>query len=356
MDEIPIITASLSVGTHVVTLDDKEVKTTPGKIIPPKALSLPALSKAMAAKGLPAKKTMELAQAMYDDGVISYPRTDDTFISNKKFKEMLPNLDNIIRLMGLSPEVFTHRTPRSTHVRDDIIHGALCPGINLPDSLETLNIKYGKGASSIYKMITERFLMMFLEDTEQEDENMLGKDTSKKDSLFGNTSVINDDLDHVLDDVKKEDEAESAAVKSESEENTSVDTTSSGRIQDTVADKIKEQHEIVLDCIRNMSDDVYREARKHIDNTGDFYENLFRFVADHIDILTDNTKSGILVKDDSGNDVTITPEMLSQIQYQLDVQRGKVLALQNEQHLIPDKSDDAVNDDYYYAYSKNSTD
>ena len=144
----------------------KEVKTTPGKTIPPKALSLTALSKAMASKGLPSKKTMELAQAMYDDCVTTYPRTEDNFISNEQFEEMLPNLDNIIRLMGLSPEVFTHRTPRPTHVKEGGSHGALRPGINLPDSLETLDIKYGKGASSVYKMITERFLMMFLEDTE----------------------------------------------------------------------------------------------------------------------------------------------------------------------------------------------
>lgn len=144
----------------------KEVKVTPGKTIPPKALSLTALAKAMAAKGLPAKKTKDLAQAMYDDSVITYPRTEDNFISHEQFEEMLPNLDNIIRLMKLSPEVFTHRTPRSTHVKEGGSHGALRPGINLPNSLEDLDVKYGKGASAVYKMITERFLMMFLEDTE----------------------------------------------------------------------------------------------------------------------------------------------------------------------------------------------
>lgn len=144
----------------------KEVKVTPGKTIPPKALSLTALAKAMASKGLPAKKTKDLAQAMYDDCVITYPRTEDNFISHEQFEEMLPNIDNIIRLMKLAPEVFTHRQPRSTHVKEGGSHGALRPGINLPESLEALDIKYGKGASAVYKMITERFLMMFLEDTE----------------------------------------------------------------------------------------------------------------------------------------------------------------------------------------------
>ena len=40
-------------------------------------------------------------------------------------------------------------------------------GGEVPDSLEELDTKYGKGASAVYKLVAERFLMMFLEDTEQ---------------------------------------------------------------------------------------------------------------------------------------------------------------------------------------------
>lgn len=144
----------------------REVKTTPGRTAPPKALSLTALSKTMSSKGIPAKRTMELAQAMYDDCVMTYPRTEDNFITPEQFQEMLPALDSIIRLMGLSPDVFTHRTPRKTHVKEGGSHGALRPGVKLPASLDALDAKYGKGASAVYKVVTERFLMMFLEDTE----------------------------------------------------------------------------------------------------------------------------------------------------------------------------------------------
>lgn len=144
----------------------REVKATPGKTAPPKALSLTALSKLMSGKGIPAEKTMKLCQAMYDDCVMTYPRTEDDFISGEQFAEMLPAVDSVIHLLGLIPEVFTHRTPRKTHVKEGGSHGALRPGANLPDSLDALDQKYGKGASTVYKTVAERFLMMFLEDTE----------------------------------------------------------------------------------------------------------------------------------------------------------------------------------------------
>lgn len=144
----------------------REVKQTPGRTAPPKALSQTALAKVMSQHGIPTKKTLELAQKMYDDSVMSYPRTEDTFITPEQFTEMLPMVDNIIRLLGLSPEVFTHRTPRKTHVKEGGSHGALRPGSSLPDSLDALDVTYGNGASAVYKTVAERFLMMFLEDTE----------------------------------------------------------------------------------------------------------------------------------------------------------------------------------------------
>lgn len=144
----------------------REVKQTPGRTAPPKALSQTALAKVMSQHGIPTKKTLELAQKMYDDSVMSYPRTEDNFITPEQFTEMLPMVDDIIRLLGLSPEVFTHRTPRKTHVKEGGSHGALRPGSSLPDSLDALDVTYGKGASAVYRTVAERFLMMFLEDTE----------------------------------------------------------------------------------------------------------------------------------------------------------------------------------------------
>lgn len=144
----------------------REVKQVPGRTIPPKALTLTGLGKLLSRQGLSSKQTTDLAQKMYDKGVLSYPRTEDNFITPEQFDEMLPVVDTILGLLTLSPAVFTHRTPRNTHVKVGGSHGALRPGSNIPSSLANLDAEFGPGASKVYKLVAERFVMMFLEDTE----------------------------------------------------------------------------------------------------------------------------------------------------------------------------------------------
>ena len=79
---------------------------------------------------------------------------------------MLPLVDNILNIIGMPTAPFTHRTARPTHVKEGAAHGALRPGLVLPQSLDYLDATYGKGAGTIYKVVAQRFLMMFLEDTE----------------------------------------------------------------------------------------------------------------------------------------------------------------------------------------------
>lgn len=144
----------------------REVKATPGHTAPPKALDLTSLGAMMATKGLDSKKTMAMAQKMYEDAVITYPRTEDDFVTPEQFRESLRTLDQVIELMGMDPAVFTHREPRRTHVKEGGSHGALRPGSKIPENIADLDGKYGSGAATLYRTITERFLMMFLEDTE----------------------------------------------------------------------------------------------------------------------------------------------------------------------------------------------
>ncbi len=182
----------------------KEVKQTPGKTAPPKALSLTALGKIMSGKGISSKKTMELAQRMYEDAVITYPRTEDNFVTPEQFAESLRTLDTIIRLMGMDPGIFTHRKPRKTHVKEGGSHGALRPGTNIPKDVAELDEKYGKGASVLYRAVTERFLMMFLEDTEwvRHDYETTGTDPVFKGSVRVITRKGVTDPDENTDDVK----------------------------------------------------------------------------------------------------------------------------------------------------------
>lgn len=182
----------------------KEVKATPGRTAPPKALSLTDLAKLMAGKGISSKKTMELAQKMYESAVITYPRTEDNFVTPEQFQESLRTVDTVIRLMGMDPASFSHREPRRTHVKEGGSHGALRPGVNIPTDVAELDGKYGTGASAIYRAITDRFLMMFLEDTEwvRHDYETVGTDPIFKGSVRVVTRKGVTDPDEDTDDVK----------------------------------------------------------------------------------------------------------------------------------------------------------
>ena len=149
----------------------KKVKEVPGTTKPPKALSLTKLSSILAKRGISGKRVQELTQKLYENGdgsgknFISYPRTEDDTITYEQFNEILPRIDSYINLLGLPVALFTHRTPRPTHVKDKGAHGALRPGA-IPKTLDELDERFGAGASLVYKTITERFLLQFLEDTE----------------------------------------------------------------------------------------------------------------------------------------------------------------------------------------------
>lgn len=144
----------------------REVRQVPGRTIPPKALTLSQLAGAMAKKGMKSKAFLNTYQKMYEAGYMSYPRTEDNFVSPEQFNEMLPLVDTILGLLSLPSVAFTHRSPRPSHVKTGGAHGALRPGLTVPNSLSELDQMFGAHASDIYKLTAERFLMMFLEDTE----------------------------------------------------------------------------------------------------------------------------------------------------------------------------------------------
>ena len=155
-----------------MTAPVKKTREVPGKTPPPKPLNLTKLGSIVAKHGLSLTRVKNLTQQLYDykdeegRAYLSYPRSEDTVITTEQFNEILPMIDNYINLLGLAPAIFTHRAPRKTHVQDSAGHGALRPGACIPESLEELDAKFGPGASIIYKTVTERFLLMFLEDTE----------------------------------------------------------------------------------------------------------------------------------------------------------------------------------------------
>lgn len=136
--------------------------TAPGKL-----LDLAGLSGILARRGHKPATVLACYQKMYEDQVVSYPRTEDKQITPEQFNELLPLVDKICAVVGIDPTVCSHRTPRKTHVKEGGAHGANRPGVNVPASLDELD-KYGKCARDIYVVLAKNYLSMLAEDYEYE--------------------------------------------------------------------------------------------------------------------------------------------------------------------------------------------
>lgn len=143
-------------GPSAVIQDSKTRKeTAPGKL-----LDLGGLASILGAKGHKSKEVLSTYQKMYEAKIVSYPRTEDKFISNEQFKEMLPLVNKIAGVVGADVSLLTHRQPRKTHIKDGGAHGANRPGTVVPASLDALS-QYGPSATAIYETLAKNFLAMF---------------------------------------------------------------------------------------------------------------------------------------------------------------------------------------------------
>ena len=135
---------------------------------PPKMLDLAALSAKLSTKGVKAETVLKVYQKMYEDHIVSYPRTEDKVITLEQFNELLPKIDEIARVVGVDPALLTHREPRKSHVKTGCAHGANRPGPNVPESLVSLKEKYGACAPLIYEILARNYLATLGEDYEYE--------------------------------------------------------------------------------------------------------------------------------------------------------------------------------------------
>lgn len=143
-----------------VVVDSTTRKQTP----PPKLLDLASLSAILAARGHKAADVLACYQKMYEEQVVSYPRTEDKTVTAEQFDELLPMVDDIAHLVGVDPKLLTHRAPRKTHVKAEGAHGANRPGPNVPKNLTDLNSRYGACARDIYWNVARSYLAMLAED------------------------------------------------------------------------------------------------------------------------------------------------------------------------------------------------
>lgn len=137
------------------------------KTSPPKLLDLSGLAALLSKRGYSAKDVLSTYQKMYEKLVVSYPRTEDRFVSEEQFSELLPLVDDIAKVVGVDPAALSHRTPRKpSHVKNGGAHGANRPGTNVPGSLAEVEKTYGKLGALIYEVLAKNYLTMLAPDYE----------------------------------------------------------------------------------------------------------------------------------------------------------------------------------------------
>ncbi|WCT06217.1 DNA topoisomerase [Rhodococcus qingshengii] len=140
--------------------------TTRKKTAPPKLMDLAGLSSLLSKKGFAAKDVLATYQRMYEAQVVSYPRTEDKFISLEQFNELLPLVDTIAAVVGVDPAALSYRDPRKSHIKSGGAHGANRPGPNVPQSLADVAEKFGELGKEIYELLARNYLTMLAPDYE----------------------------------------------------------------------------------------------------------------------------------------------------------------------------------------------
>lgn len=143
-----------------VVLDSRVEK----RVAPPRLLDLAGLSARLSSKGVTAEQVLTTYQRMYEDQVVSYPRTEDKTITAEQFAELAPLVDQIASVVDVDVALLTVRAPRKTHVKDMGAHGANRPGLTVPASREDIAQKYGATGVLIYEELAHSFLAMLAED------------------------------------------------------------------------------------------------------------------------------------------------------------------------------------------------
>lgn len=131
---------------------------------PRKLWDLAKLSAKLSAQGIKPAKTLDVYQAMYEAGVVSYPRTEDTTVTTEQFNELLPLTDAIADVVGVNAALLTHRVPRKSHVKDSGAHGANRPGPKVPTSMNDIKARFGDVGVAIYDTVARSWLASLAED------------------------------------------------------------------------------------------------------------------------------------------------------------------------------------------------
>ena len=120
--------------------------------------------------GFSADETLKIAQKLYEQKVVTYPRVDTTFLPNDVYPKVAGILKNLTNYSALTQPLLVKKIKKSTKVFNDkkvTDHHAIIPtGIQI-------NLQYNQ--QQVYDIITKRFIASFYEECEVSNTTVIGK-------------------------------------------------------------------------------------------------------------------------------------------------------------------------------------
>lgn len=159
------------------------------KKAPPKLIDLATLAAKLAPLGYTSDEVLKTYQQGYEAGYFSYPRTENSHITLEQFNELVGFVDKMADLVGVDKSLLTHRSPRKTHIKDGLAHGANRPGKKIPNSLDELK-QFGLCGPLIYTILAKSFLAMVCEDYEYDTHYAHVKDYPEYESNLSKAVVM----------------------------------------------------------------------------------------------------------------------------------------------------------------------
>ena len=120
--------------------------------------------------GLSADETLKIAQKLYEQKLITYPRVDTTFLPNDIYPKAPGILEKLTKYRSLTQPILGKKLKKSTKVFNDkkvTDHHAMIP-TGMQDSLHDNQLK-------VYDIITKRFIAVFYDDCTVDNTTVLGK-------------------------------------------------------------------------------------------------------------------------------------------------------------------------------------
>ena len=169
---------------------------------PPKMLNLSQVAARLAGKGYSAQTINDLAETLFQADILSYPRTEDTKITDSQLSELIPLVPKICSVVGVDPSLIDINNYRSYLIGTGLQHGANRPGINVPNSLDDLQRNYGDTAVALYNELARSFLAGF--GTDKKSERHFYADSETKSYRASATVVTDPGYTLILHEVKED--------------------------------------------------------------------------------------------------------------------------------------------------------